>query len=167
MAREVKRNHSLARRARPDSLLGVWAAEGSKNDHPKFDLSEWHRIDYFEPTKGSETPEIATLCGTCLLPPRLLADFTKARRFGRKLFTKAFHAFNGGRVGDIEPRAITLIGSGKARFSRLKSRCLVRPIPDVEITRCGQVRKLTNAANVVAVQADLASDDICHVPSSR
>ena len=53
--------------------LGVWAAEGFGNDHPKFDLSESRRIDFLDAAKGSRTPEITTLCGIDLLPPRLLA----------------------------------------------------------------------------------------------
>jgi hypothetical protein len=37
--------------------------------------SESRRIDYFEATKGSRTPEFATFIGVGLLPPRLLGGY--------------------------------------------------------------------------------------------
>lgn len=39
------------------SQLGVWAAEGIENRIENFYLSERLRLHYFDPAKGSSTPE--------------------------------------------------------------------------------------------------------------
>ena len=65
--------HEQASTARHEQTsLGGCAAEGLKNDPPKFGLSESRRLDFFDVAKGSATPEIATFFGNGLLPRRLL-----------------------------------------------------------------------------------------------
>ena len=54
--------------------LGVWAAEGLRNDLSKSDSSESRRRDFLDVAKGSRTPESATCGGVGVLPPRLLAS---------------------------------------------------------------------------------------------
>ena len=53
MSKKPRRNHSPTFKAKVavdaikgEKTLGVWAAEGSRNGRPKFDLSESGRIDF-------------------------------------------------------------------------------------------------------------------------
>ena len=70
-------------------LLGVWAAEGLGNNHPKIDLSESRRIDYFDATKGSRTTETAPSGDIGLLPPRLLVQAAETmQKLTEELFKK-------------------------------------------------------------------------------
>jgi hypothetical protein len=60
--------------------LGVWAAEGFRNEHPKIDLSESHRSDFLNVAKGLGTPENATCGCVGVLPPRPLGPRRKPGR---------------------------------------------------------------------------------------
>lgn len=54
--------------------LGVCAAEATRNEQQKFDLSESRRIAFFQHAKGSTTPEIDSFDSASLLPRRLLGE---------------------------------------------------------------------------------------------
>ena len=70
--------------------LGVWAAEGLRNDLSKIDSSESRKRDFLDVAKGSRTPESATCGGVGVLPPRLLGSKLIGGSIEAKMFASKY-----------------------------------------------------------------------------